>query len=529
MSLPESGHQSLFAAGNELPDLLPKDDPMSIFAERVFPSFSDKEFEECYSENGRPAISPSFLACVTLLQFREHMSDTEAAQAVIRRLDWKIALHLPVGQNTSFDPSTLVYFRRRLKENGKMRLIFDKTIEVAKSLKLIKKRANQRVDATHVVSHVNRIATTDLLFRAVKCLAEEIEKKAREYYETELPEYLRERYENRFSSFGLSKEKRADRMAEIVEDGRLLATIIREDLPERAGEFEQLPIMETIFEENVVVTEKSVDDKVVLEVEEISRPKQTIFNPRDTSIQLGRKGKTSWVGSKCHVVETAEAGKINYITNMIYQTAHHHDRSVHETIRTENERLDLHPRKLFADTNYVSGEAIKVSRENGTELMGYMQGVGSKREKEFLPDAFKIDMQNLTAVCPAGHRNARARIDSRKNRIFFFDPQTCGSCRFFDRCVRSAGKKTQSRTLLVYEDYEFVRARRRRQKRVEFKKQMCVRAQVEGTISEATRFHGLRLARYRGELGHQLQFYLTGAAINMKRIAKAVQQNRRSE
>lgn len=259
-----------------------------------------------------------------------------------------------------------MYFRRRLKENGKMRLVFDKTIEIAKSLKLIKKRANQRVDATHVVSHVNRIATTDLLFRTVKCLAEEIEKKAPEFYESELPEYLRERYENRFSSFGMSKEKRADRMAEIVEDGRLLATIIREELPERVEEFEQLAIMETIFEENVVVTEKSVDDKVVLEVEEITRPKQTIFDPRDTSIQLGRKGKKSWVGSKCHIVETAEAGKINYITNMIYQTAHRHDRGVHEQIRTENQRLGLHPPKLFADTNYISGEAIKKSRDNGT-------------------------------------------------------------------------------------------------------------------------------------------------------------------
>lgn len=524
MSLPESGHQSLFAAGNEFPDLLPQDDPMMIFAQKIFPSFSDEEFEECYSENGRPAISPSFLACVTLLQFREHMSDTEAAQAVIRRLDWKIALHLPVGQSTSFDPSTLVYFRRRLKENGKMRLIFDKTIEIAKSLKLIKKRANQRVDATHVVSHVNRIATTDLLFRAVKCLAEEVEKKAPEFYEAELPEYLRERYENRFSSFGMSKEKRADRMAEIVEDGRLLASIIREDLPERIEEFEQLPIMETIFEENVVVTEKSVDDKVVLEVEEITRPKQTVFDPRDTSIQLGRKGKASWVGSKCHIVETAEAGKTNYITNMIYQTAHHHDRSVHETIRKENERLDLHPRKLFADTNYVSGEAIKIARENGTELMGYMQGVGSKREKEFLPDAFKIDMQNLTAVCPAGHRNRSARIDGlRGDRTFTFDPQTCQSCGFFDRCVRSTSKKTKSRKLLVHEHYEYVRERRKQQKRSGFKKQMRVRAQVEGTISEAIRFHGLRFARYRGELGHELQFYLTGAAINMKRIAKAVQ------
>ncbi len=58
------------------------------------------------------------------------------------------------------------------------------------------------------------------------------------FYESELPEYLRERYENRFSSFGMSKEKRADRMAEIVDDGRLLGSIIREELPARVEEFE---------------------------------------------------------------------------------------------------------------------------------------------------------------------------------------------------------------------------------------------------------------------------------------------------
>ena len=95
MSLPGSSQDSLFAAGNELPDLLPEDDPMMIFSRAIFPSFNDEEFEECYSKVGRPAISPAFLACVMMLQFRENLSDAETARAVVRRLDWKIALHLP--------------------------------------------------------------------------------------------------------------------------------------------------------------------------------------------------------------------------------------------------------------------------------------------------------------------------------------------------------------------------------------------------------------------------------------------------
>ena len=51
-------------------------------------------------------------------------------------------------------------------------------------------------------------------------------------------------------------------------------------------------------------------------------------------------------------------------------------------------------------------------------------------------------------------------------------------------------------------------------------------AQIEGTNSEATRFHGLRNARYRGNEGHQRQFYLTGAALNVNRLARAIRKRK---
>ncbi len=181
--------------------------------------FSDEDFAECYSTKGRHAIPPTYLACVTLLQFRENMSDPEAAEACVRRLDWKIAHHRPLKENVSFDSSTLCNYRKRLKENDKVSLIFDKVVGLAQEKGFIKKRSNLRIDATHIISHVNRISTTDLLFRAVKCVVEEIEKKDPAYYEKELPEHIKEMYSQRFSYFGLSKEKRVEKLEEIVEDG----------------------------------------------------------------------------------------------------------------------------------------------------------------------------------------------------------------------------------------------------------------------------------------------------------------------
>jgi len=80
------------------------------------------------------------------------------------------------------------------------------------------------------------------------------------------------------------------------------------------------------------------------------------------------------------------------------------------------------------------------------------------------------------------------------------------------------------RTLTVRAWYEFVRERREIQETETFRGEMKVRAQVEGTISESTRFLGLRRAKYKGQDGHRIQFYMTGAALNVKRLVKAITQ-----
>ena len=81
MSLPESSQESLFAARNEFPELLPEDNPMMIFSRLIYSPFKDHEFESCYSDDDRPAISPAFLACVTLLQFRGLIERDELTEA----------------------------------------------------------------------------------------------------------------------------------------------------------------------------------------------------------------------------------------------------------------------------------------------------------------------------------------------------------------------------------------------------------------------------------------------------------------
>ncbi len=50
---------------------------------------NDREFEEIYAEDGRPAVNAVLLALVTVFQFLEKVSDRAAATKAVLRLDWK--------------------------------------------------------------------------------------------------------------------------------------------------------------------------------------------------------------------------------------------------------------------------------------------------------------------------------------------------------------------------------------------------------------------------------------------------------
>ena len=519
LSTLKSKEKNLFGADNVLRDFLPEDDPMMVFKEKIVPEFKDDEFLDCYSKKGRNAKSPALLSSITLLQFRENLSDMEAINALERRLDWKIALGLSIEEKSILDASTLCRFRKRLLVHDKENYIFDKILSLCQKHGFVEKRTKQRIDATHIVKHVNRISTTDLLHRSLTALMRVIKKYNSELYE-DLPEHIHERYSKPHSSFGLSKSKRADKQAEIIEDGYLLESLLNDQEKISPEISAQLEIMKTIFSENVVIREKEVNEKTFIEVEEIKKPKQSIFDPEDTSLKLGAKGKTTRVGSKCHVMETAEKGRINFITGMIQQEAQASDQKIHDEVKASNESHDLEPEEMYTDQNYISGESIKQYRESDQELLGYIQLDNSKRDPEYKTENFKIDFDKKTAVCPEGKESRPFKQREGSNSEIHFDRQDCQSCSAFKKCVneRADGKRVLSISPYYHEIYE----RRETQNKPEFKKKMKVRAQVEGTISELVRFHGLRKIKYKYEKGRQLQYLLSGTALNVKRFIRAL-------
>src|SRR5215210_7165378 len=133
--------------------VLREGDRYRVIGEQLADIVGDEQFAAMYEPRGRAAISPSVLALVTIFQFLEDLPDREAARQVAVRLDWKYALRLPVGY-PGFDFSCLSYFRTRLVEHERGRLLFEAILARVRALGFLRKHGKQRTDSLGVVGAV---------------------------------------------------------------------------------------------------------------------------------------------------------------------------------------------------------------------------------------------------------------------------------------------------------------------------------------------------------------------------------------
>src|SRR5919206_1142659 len=102
--------------------------PHLLLRDRLGAVFADADFADLYPVLGQPAYAPWRLALVTLMQFREGLSDRQAADAVRARIDWKYLLALDLA-DPGFDFSVLSEFRDRLLAGHAEELLLNKLLE----------------------------------------------------------------------------------------------------------------------------------------------------------------------------------------------------------------------------------------------------------------------------------------------------------------------------------------------------------------------------------------------------------------
>ena len=81
------------------------------------------------SRTGRPSLPVDVVGSVLVLKELHDLSDAQTAEALKFDIRWKVACGRSLTA-MSFDPSTLVYWRRRIAESERPDRVFDAVAEV---------------------------------------------------------------------------------------------------------------------------------------------------------------------------------------------------------------------------------------------------------------------------------------------------------------------------------------------------------------------------------------------------------------
>jgi transposase len=170
--------------------------PCLLLRDRLGVVFSDADFADLYPRLGQPAYAPWRLALVTLLQFREGLSDRGAAEAVRARIDWKYLLGLDLA-DPGFDHSVLCEFRSRLLASEATGRLLQRVLDAAREDGLLRARGRQRTDSTHVLAAVRDLNRLELVGETLRATLNALTAVAPDWLlAVALPEW-RERYPRR--------------------------------------------------------------------------------------------------------------------------------------------------------------------------------------------------------------------------------------------------------------------------------------------------------------------------------------------
>ncbi len=488
--------------------------------------YEDEHFVDLYPRRGQPAEAPWRLALVCVMQFREGLSDRQAADAVRGRLDWKYLLGLELS-NPGFDSSVLSEFRQRLLTHEKERLVFDLFLTQLRDRGYLKLRGQQRTDSTHVLAKIralNRVEGVGETFRAVlKSLAVV----APEWLTEQWQEEWIERYEHRVEDYRLPDGKQAREAYAIVigKDGaQLLDALYADTAPLWLREIPAVQTLRRVWVQNFFWEERELRWR---ELSNAPAAGALINSPYDPEALFAQKRETVWTGYKVHLTQTCDDDAPHLITHVETTPAPQADNDALSPIHQALATHQLLPQQHLVDTGYVDAKALVNSRQDhDVDLFGPTRLDYHWQAQEhtgFAASHFDIDWQAEGATCPAGKTSQSwtPAQDRRGHRVIKikFAVKDCRPCPCRSQCTQSQSDSPR-RVLTVrpQHQYQALQAARERQATAAFKITYDKRAGIEGTLSQSIRAFELRQARYQGLAKVHLQHVFTATALNFTRI-----------
>jgi transposase len=513
----------------------PKGHPYLLLRDTLGTIFQDEDFATLFPAWGYPGLPPWRLALVTLMQFRENLTDRQAAEAVRARIDWKYLLGLDLT-DPGFDFSVLSEFRDRLLAGSAEALLLDKLLERCRTMGLLKARGQQRTDSTHVLAAIRVMNRLELVAETLRAALNALATVAPAWLQELAPLAWYERYGKRIEDTRLPQgQARRDAYAQMVgEDGFALLDAL--EAPETPASLRVLPVITTLRQtwqrhyergtgEGTAHSHPARSRVRFKRNQELPPAAEAIESPYDPEARYRQKCDTQWTGYMVHVSETCEPAAPHLLTQVHTTTAAVYEAQCTAPIHEALSAKALAPREHFVDGAYISADVLVASQEeHGITLRGPtrpIQGWQAQTEGAYDLSQFTVDWEQRQARCPQGKVSTVWREYSDREgqpyTIIRFGLQDCRPCPARSLCSRTQ-QTGRSLHLPSQARFDALQAARAWYASEEGRQHYKRRAGVEGTLSQGVRAFGLRRTRYRGLDKTHLQHVATAAAINIDRI-----------
>jgi len=155
--------------------LVPAGSMFAFLAAHRAEVFPDEDYADLFAPagKGRPSVPATQMAAVMTLQALHGYSDRETAEAVRFDVRWKAAIGAALD-DPGFDPSTLVYWRRRLAASERPHRVNDAVRKVVEETGILRGRRRRAVDSTILDDAVATQDTVTQLVSAVRRVAREV-------------------------------------------------------------------------------------------------------------------------------------------------------------------------------------------------------------------------------------------------------------------------------------------------------------------------------------------------------------------
>jgi hypothetical protein len=412
----------------------------------------------------------------------------EAIEAHIFRSDVQYALNIEPGAAVS--TRTFERYQKLFRDDDLAARVFnDVTTRLIDTLELDVSR--QRLDSTHVFSHMAIFGRTKLMAVAIKRFLTQFQRHDPDA-DAALPEDLRLRYapaQARLFADAKDSQARARCRQQAADD---LCFIIDRfaDRPDLANRSTYKALI-TIFDQQC---ERS-GDKVVVKAQTGG---DCVQNPSDLDATYdGHKGP----GYQVQIAETCvPSNAVQLITAALPETACDPDAAAVPPMLDQLANAGRLPEELLADTLYTSDENVQAAEVRGVDLIGPVPGRAPESTAETLTaDDFAVDERTgVVDACPAGHRPTSCSRDAETTRTRVEMPASaCAECPFRKQCPIEQTR--DGKFTIEFTDKERRLAGRRVEEATDvFKQRYAMRSGIESTNSGLKNRLGLGHLSVRG-------------------------------